>query len=81
MALKVEIENKYGIINDYWRIDKVDLYFQKETAKVTLNGYSNKEKLPMQTKIIEVGISKELAEQFYEETKKLPEFETAEDLL
>ena len=81
MAILLEIENQFGVINNYWRIDEIKANFKTNKAKVVLNGYANKEKLPMQTKEIEIDIDKSFAELAYLEIKKLEEFKNAEDLI
>ena len=81
MAIKIEVTNQFGVINDYWRIDKANLDFQKKEAKLTLNGYADKTKLPLQTRIITVPLSVDFAEVAYIELKKLDEYKDVEDIL
>ena len=81
MAIEIEVENEYGVTNSYWRIDKANLDFQKKEAKLTLNGYADKTKRPLQTRIITVPLNVDFAEVAYTELKKLDEYKDVEDIL
>jgi len=81
MAIKIEVENQYGVINDYWRIDKANLDFQKKEVKLTLNGYSDRTKSPSQTRIVTVPLNFDFAKIAYTELKTLDKYKDVEDIL